>query len=91
MNTFNGLRVIESRFLQEDGEPQQVRKSWLTRLFSWPWRPWQATITVVPRLPYRGAFRLDQHQVMMHPETIRQLRRLTEPGTENPHGFERPL
>lgn len=91
MNTFNGLRVIESRLLEQDGEPRQVRKTWRARLCSWPWRPWQATTTVVPKVPYQGAFRLDKNTVVMHPDTIRKLRRLTEPGAENPHGFERPL
>lgn len=75
MNNFNGMRVIESVHLTQDGKPYQVRRSWRFRLFSLPWRPWQTTYTVVPRVPYKGAIQIDANTLIMHPETVRYLRR----------------
>lgn len=78
-----GMRVIESVYLIEDGEPYEVRRPWRERLFSRPWRPMQATRLVVPKVPYRGAFKLTDKTLVMHPETLRQLRKalpLTPPA-----------
>ena len=73
MNELNGMRIIESVYLEQDGEPYQVRRSWRARLLSWPWRPWRAAYTVVPKIPYQGAIQLDARTIVMHPHTARQL------------------
>jgi hypothetical protein len=72
---FRGMRVIESPYLEQDGEPVTVRRTWRERLFSRPWRPLVATRTVVPRVPYRGAMRLDARTLVMHPQMLRELRK----------------
>lgn len=74
MNTLSGFRVIESEYLTEAGEPVQVRRSWRERLFSRPWRPLRQTRTVIPQVPMKGGYRLGKHTIVMHPETLRQLR-----------------
>lgn len=75
--TFNGMRVIESVYLEQDGEPYTVTRGWRERLFSRPWRPFVATRIVVPKVPYRGAVRLDANTLVMHPQTLRQMREFT--------------
>lgn len=69
-----GMRVIESEWLTEPGEPQQVRRTWRQRLCTRPWRPWKATCTVIPQVPYRGAMQLNHRTLVMHPQTLRTLR-----------------
>lgn len=69
----NGMRVIESIYLTQDGEPYEARRSWHARLFSRPWRPWRATYRVVPKIPYQGAVQIDDHTLVMHPYTLQQL------------------
>ena len=76
MNAFHGMRVIESVYLVEPGEPRTERRTWRERLFSRPWRPWVATKVVVPQVPHRGAVQLNATTLVMHPETLRQLRKL---------------
>lgn len=80
MDTFNGLRVIESVYLTEAGEPYHVRRSWKERLFSWPWRPLTRTRTIVPQVPMRGGYRLGNNVIVLHPETIRQLEQTLRVG-----------
>jgi hypothetical protein len=72
--TFGGMRIIESLLLEEDGEPIIVRRRWVERLFSWPWRPFVATRTIIPRIPYRGAVRVNETTLAMHPATFRRLK-----------------
>lgn len=71
---FNGLKVIESVWLTEPGDPVEVRYSWRQRLFSWPWRPWRATYTMIPQVPMKGGVRMSNDTIVMHPETLRQLK-----------------
>ena len=78
--TFNGMRVIESPYLEQDGEPYEVRRSWRERLFTLPWRPFFVTRTIVPKVPYRGAVRLNATTVVMHPATLRELREAQKSG-----------
>lgn len=71
---FNGMRVIESPFLEQDGAPYEVRRTWRERLFTRPWRPLVTTRTVVPKVPYKGAVQLNAHTLVMHPAMLRELR-----------------
>lgn len=68
---FNGLKIIESRYLTEAGEPYEVRRSWQERLFSHPWHPWHATKIITPQVPMKGGYRLAGGVVVMHPDTLR--------------------
>ena len=71
---FSGMKVIESICLEQDGEPYTVRRSWRERLFTRPWSPLVAMRLVVPRIPYRGVVQLDEHTIVVHPQTYRELR-----------------
>lgn len=73
MNSFAGMKVIYSEFLTQPGEPYEARRSWRERLLTRPWRPLQATRTVTPQVPYKGAFQLDRNTLVMHPQTARLL------------------
>ena len=68
-----GMRIIESAYLMEPGEPRVERRTWRERLWSRPWRPWVATRTVIPQVPHRGALRLSDGTLVMHPATVKQL------------------
>lgn len=72
---WNGMRVIQSSHLEQDGEPFTVRRTWRERLFGRPWRPLVSTRVVVPKVPYRGALRLNSTTLVMHPETFREMRK----------------
>jgi hypothetical protein len=69
-----GLKVIESPYLEQDGTPYDVRRTWRQRLFSRPWRPFVTTYTVVPRVPLEGFVQLNPHTIVMHPVTLRRLK-----------------
>ncbi len=87
MNTFRGMRVIESLYLEQDGEPVTVRRSWKERLFSRPWKPFQRMRTVIPRVPYRGVVKLNANTLVMHPAMVAELARatsVTPPTGEEP-------
>lgn len=73
-SNFNGMRVVESVYLEQDGDPYTVRRTWRERLFSRPWTPFVKTRIVVPRVPYAGAVQLDANTLVMHPATLHRLR-----------------
>ena len=79
-STFNGMHIIESVYLVENGEPIVVHRTWRERLFSRPWTPLIKTRTVVPQIPYRGAVQLDANTLVMHPYTLAQLRKELKDG-----------
>ncbi len=65
MNILNGVRVIESWWLTEKGEP-------VAR-----WFPcgggWKVKRMIVPDVPYRGAITLADGTLVMHPVTLREM------------------
>lgn len=71
---FTGMRILLSEYLVQNSEPYEVRLSWRKRLLSWPWRPWQATVTVVDVIPYQGAFQINSTTLVMHPDTYRKVK-----------------
>lgn len=74
MNTFGGIQVIESVHLVEDGEPCLRHLSWRERLFSWPWEPWVAAELEVPKVPARHGIMLNDHTMVIHPQTLKAMR-----------------
>ena len=74
LNPFAGMRIIESPFLEQDGEPIEVRRTWRERLFTWPWTPFIATKTIIPKVPYEGALKINEHTLLMHPQFRIKLR-----------------
>lgn len=76
------VRIIESLYLTEAGEPQTVTRSWRERLWSWPWRPLQRTRIEIPQVPFRGGYKLANGTLVMHPETVAALRRAQEGETK---------
>ncbi len=73
LTPFFGMRIIWSEHLTQDGEPVEVRRSWRERLFSRPWQPFRATRTFIPKIPYRGALKLNESTLIMHPATWQAL------------------
>jgi hypothetical protein len=71
---FNGMRVILSPLLEQFGAPYEERRSWWNRLFSRPWRPFQKTRTIIPRVPYEGAYQINKNTLVMHPVTFNKLK-----------------
>ena len=69
----DGVTILESVYLTED-ETQVIKRAWRERLFSWPWRPFQSTRNVVVKVPLSGAVWLSEKTLVMHPETLRNLR-----------------
>jgi hypothetical protein len=74
LNELRGLKIIESVYLTEPGDPIEVRRSWKERLFSRPWHPLKKTRTFIPQVPMRGAYRLGNDSVVMHPAMAAKLR-----------------
>lgn len=72
----NGIRIIESPYLEQDGKPTTVRRSWRERLFGRPWRPLVTTKVVVPRIPFMGAVQFDAHTMVMHPAAVKELKEI---------------
>jgi len=73
MDPFRGMKIIESVWMTEPGEPVQVRRSWRERWLARPWRPWKATKMITPQVPMRAGYQMGD-AVVMHPETLRQLK-----------------
>jgi hypothetical protein len=67
-----GLRIIESPLLTKD-EQRTVGRSWRERLWSWPWRPWQATKVITVLVPSDQILRTPG-ALIMHPMMAERLR-----------------
>lgn len=74
MTNWDDVRIVESIFLTELGEPIELARTWRERLWSWPWQPWRRTVMYIPLVPYKGAVRISRNTILMHPETARQLK-----------------
>jgi predicted membrane-bound mannosyltransferase len=72
-NDLTGLRIIESPLLTKD-EQRTVGRPWRERLFTRPWRPWQATKTVTVLVPSDQILRTPDNVLIMHPATADRLR-----------------
>jgi hypothetical protein len=70
---FNGMNVITSVYLVQNGYSYERRLSWHERLFSRPWRPFTKTKTETPKVPYQGALKLNATTLLMHPATLSTL------------------
>jgi hypothetical protein len=82
LNSFAGIRVVESVEAVKDGEPatRMVRRTWRHRLCTWPWTPWQPLReeTYIPKVPVyfivNGIF---GQRIIAHPAVVSEIRRLT--------------
>lgn len=72
---FNGKHVITSLFMTEAGDPIEVRRGWRERLWSWPWRPWRRTRTIIPQMPSKTVY-VTQNSIVIHPAMLDELRKL---------------
>lgn len=66
-NTWMGMKVIESTWLTEAGEPIAIRRTWRERLLSRPWTPWRATKMITPQIPSKQVIQLNSDTLVMHP------------------------
>ena len=78
ISTFNGIRILESRWLT-DKETHSVRRTWRERLFSWPWHPMQTHKTVVVQVPSKTVLVSNNGTMIMHPDTFEQLKKTFNP------------
>lgn len=78
--TLNGLNLVLSVDLVEDGEPYEIRRTWRERFFTRPWQPLKTTRTVVPKIPCKGALQLG-NTIVIHPATYEALKH----SIEGPH------
>lgn len=70
-----GMKVITSPYLEQDGEPYEVVRTWRQRLFSLPWRPLLRSYMVTPKIPYQGFYNVGNNTVVMHPDMLKKLER----------------
>lgn len=68
-----GIPIIESPFLTTPVE-ETVNRSWKERLFSWPWKPWEATKVIHYEIPSTEVLRLPNGIWVCHPAIAQQLR-----------------
>lgn len=71
IGTFAGMRIMESAWLTEPGE---LTEAW----FPLGRSGWKVKRMIVPQIPYRGAIRLDGSTLLMHPATVRELKKQLE-------------
>ncbi len=71
---FVGVQITTDVNMVEPGAPCEVRRTWRERLFSRPWRPLQATRTVVPMVPSRQILRF-ANRLVMHPTMLDELQK----------------
>jgi hypothetical protein len=69
--TFNGWPVITSTWMTRS-ETREVPRPWRDRLWSWPWRPWRATMLVTVQVPSDDVLRVGG-RLVMHPATLAKL------------------
>lgn len=75
INVVPGYHIIETPMMH-DIETQVIRRSWRERLFSWPWRPWQAEKAVMVYVPKEEVLIDHQNQLLiMHPVVATKLRK----------------
>jgi len=70
---FAGIQVIESPYCVTDGDPYSVVRSWRERLLTRPWRPWERTRMVTPKVPTSY---MVSGTLFAHPAIVAELRRL---------------
>jgi hypothetical protein len=78
LNALAGMRIIESDYLVEDGEPSPA---W----FRLGRSGWKVKRIIVPKVPYRGAMKISANTLVMHPETVKELRRQLARAGGDPH------
>ena len=68
------MRVIEDTNMVEYGEPYEVIRAWKERLFTRPWQPLKVTKIIVPKVPRKQIWRVN-NTLIMHPEMANKLKR----------------
>lgn len=71
---FGAIKIVESVYMVEDGEPYEDKRKWIERLFSLPWQPLKSHKTVIPRVPIQAALKMPGDIYVMHPELANRLR-----------------
>lgn len=67
-----GKQIITSLYLTKISEPFPVKRTWVERLFSQPWRPWKATKMITRQVPSDEVIMMED-KIIMHPATLKQL------------------
>lgn len=77
LEEFEVWLLSQTPHMTEAGEPIQLKRSWKERLFSFPWKPWNATKTIIPQVPSRDVIRLGDGTLVMHPEIALIIKEMT--------------
>lgn len=67
-----GWQIIESNHLTIPVD-KIVNRSWIERLFSWPWKPWIKTKLITERHPDPNIYKID-NKIICHPTIAQQLK-----------------
>ena len=87
MNMLNGYRVYENVNMTEPYGVEQVRRTWVERLFTLPWKPFKTTYTVTKYRPSTLVIVDDKLMCMFaHPTIVYQMSK--QIGLTNPHGVD---
>lgn len=69
--------MITSKQMTETVE-KTVERTWFERLFSWPWRPWVRTKTIMKEIPSDEFLVLNERAIMCHPEMEKEIKSIFE-------------
>ena len=72
MAQYGGKQIITSVYLTKTSDPLSVKRTWKERLFSRPWKPWQATKMITIQVPSDEVLVM-MDRIIMHPEMFRRL------------------
>lgn len=70
--SYGGIRLIPSYLLTETAT-KKITRTWLERLWSWPWRPMQATKTETYQIPCMKPIIYDNRTWFAHPAYIKRI------------------
>jgi len=73
-NELGKIQITTDKNMTVAGEPYQVKRGWVDRLFTRPWTPLKATRTAIPQVPSKEVLRFGDRMVM-HPEIYMRLLR----------------
>jgi len=68
----DGIQVYEDSNLTKL-VAKHIRRSWIERLFSWPWQPWVAQQTIFVNQPDPYLYWIGRGKLIGHPDTAKKM------------------
>lgn len=69
------MKIVENPYMTVPGDPIYTKRTWKQRLFSRPWKPFNAYDITIPHVPSSTVLTVPNGQLIMHPEVAAQLKR----------------